>query len=67
MQVLRLLELIERMNRAVERCAAMHEPDEFSIRQYSRLRDDYTRERLEVLRTNYGLVLQPIAHPKQAA
>ena len=67
MQVLKLLELIERMNRAVEGYNAMDEPDEFSIRQCSRLRDDYTRELLDVLRTNYGLVLQSMEYPKQAA
>lgn len=55
---LKLLELIERMNRAIERYTNIDEPDEVHIRQYVRLRDEYSRELLTLLQNDFHLPYQ---------
>lgn len=57
-QFLKLLELIERMNRAIERYRNLDEPDEVAIRQYNRLRDEYSNELLALLREGFHLQYQ---------
>jgi uncharacterized protein YdcH (DUF465 family) len=60
---LRLLELIERMNNAIERYRDLDEPDEnyafaVHIRQYVRLRDEYSHELLTLLKNDFHLLYQ---------
>jgi hypothetical protein len=55
---LRLLELIERMNNAIERYWGLDEPDEAHIRQYVRLRDEYSHELLTLLKNDFHLLYQ---------
>lgn len=55
--VTRLLNLIERINAAIDRHTAQDKPDQLAIRQYIELRDKYIQEFADLVQP-IGLVVQ---------
>ncbi|ADB41833.1 hypothetical protein [Spirosoma linguale] len=55
--VVRLLDLIERTNAAIDRHTNQDKPDQLAVRQYTELRDEYVQEFADLVQP-IGLVVQ---------